>query len=38
MQALDPTGKSVAQDSALLPEGLYALPCPPSGMVALERE
>jgi alpha-galactosidase len=38
MRALDPTGKSVAQDSALLPEGLYALPCPPSGMVVLERE
>jgi alpha-galactosidase len=37
MQALDCTGKSVAKDNALLPEGLYSLPCPPAGMIVLRK-
>ncbi len=38
MSSLDPTGREVASESALLPEGLYSLPCPPSGMVVIQRQ
>lgn len=37
MRALDCMGNSVADDSALLPEGLYSLPCPPGGMIVLRK-